>query len=84
MLSGEKATGLRDHFAPVSHPLVRPPYVSTCVCVCVCVQVSPDFKARVMSVLEQGSFSESRASKMSQEDLLALLAAFNAQGIHFV
>ncbi len=47
-------------------------------------KVSPEFKAKVGAILQEGGFQESRASKMSQEELLALLAAFNAGGIHFV
>jgi len=50
---------------------------------CVC-QVSPEFKTKVMEVLTKGGFENMRSSKMSQDELLALLAAFNAAGIHFV
>ncbi|KAL6762259.1 dimethyladenosine transferase [Haematococcus lacustris] len=46
-------------------------------------KVSPEFKARVMTLLTEGGFEERRSSKMSQDELLALLAAFNAAGIHF-
>ncbi len=45
--------------------------------------MSPEFKAKVMGILKQGSFEDRRSSKMSQEEMLALLAAFNAAGIHF-
>jgi 18S rRNA (adenine1779-N6/adenine1780-N6)-dimethyltransferase len=45
--------------------------------------VSPEFKAKILALLRDGGFEELRASKMSQEELLALLAAFNAAGVHF-
>lgn len=47
------------------------------------LQVSPEFKAKILALLRDGGFEELRASKMSQEELLALLAAFNAAGVHF-
>ncbi|KAF5827264.1 S-adenosyl-L-methionine-dependent methyltransferase [Dunaliella salina] len=47
-------------------------------------KVSPEFKAKVMHVLTTGGFENMRSSKMSQDELLALLAAFNSAGIHFV
>lgn len=47
------------------------------------LQVSPEFKAKVMQLLTAGGFEEQRSSKMGQEELLALLAAFNTAGIHF-
>ena len=34
-------------------------------------------------VLESNSFEQMRASKMSQDDFLLLLATFNEKGIHF-
>mmetsp|Transcript_16639 Transcript_16639/g.28561 ORF Transcript_16639/g.28561 Transcript_16639/m.28561 type:complete len:376 (+) Transcript_16639:46-1173(+) len=46
-------------------------------------KVSPEFKAKVIAMLTAGKFDEMRASKMSQEEVLALLAAFNSIGIHF-
>jgi hypothetical protein len=48
------------------------------------LQVSPEFKAKVMEILSAGNYENLRSSKMSQDELLALLAAFNAHGIHFV
>jgi 18S rRNA (adenine1779-N6/adenine1780-N6)-dimethyltransferase len=54
------------------------------MCVCVCVQVTPEFKTKVLQVLTAGGFENMRSSKMSQDELLAMLAAFNADGIHFV
>ncbi len=47
-------------------------------------KVSPGFKDKVMALLESNGFDQLRSSKMSQEEFLQLLAAFNAQGIHFV
>lgn len=47
-------------------------------------QVTPEFKAKVLEVLARGEFDGMRSSKMSQDELLALLAAFNQAGIHFV
>jgi 18S rRNA (adenine1779-N6/adenine1780-N6)-dimethyltransferase len=43
----------------------------------------PVMKAIVEEVLSQDDFAEKRAAKMDQDDFLALLAAFNARGIHF-
>ena len=37
----------------------------------------------VEEVLESNSFEQMRASKMSQDDFLLLLATFNEKGIHF-
>jgi len=48
------------------------------------LQVTPEFKAKVMAVLKAGGFENMRSSKMSQDELLGLLAAFNSAGIHFV
>jgi 18S rRNA (adenine1779-N6/adenine1780-N6)-dimethyltransferase len=42
-----------------------------------------EFKDKVMAVLEGVGHAESRSAKMSQEDFMSLLAAFNAAGIHF-
>ena len=53
-------------------------------CLSALPQVSPEFKAKVMEILSTGNFENLRSSKMSQDELLALLAAFNAHGIHFV
>ena len=47
------------------------------------LQVSPEFKAKVMDMLTQHGFDQLRSSKMAQEEFLRLLAAFNADGIHF-
>lgn len=44
---------------------------------------SEEFRARVARVVESSGFEQSRASKMSQDEFLALLAHFNASGIHF-
>ncbi len=41
------------------------------------------FKEKVLEVLEDGGFMEKRAAKMTQDEFLQLLAAFNADGIHF-
>ena len=41
------------------------------------------FKEKVLQVLESGNFGDKRASKMSQDEFLQLLAAFNQAGIHF-
>ena len=35
------------------------------------------------TVVESSGFDQRRASKMSQDEFLALLAHFNAAGIHF-
>lgn len=44
----------------------------------------PEFKDKVLGVLQQCGLEEARSAKLAQEDFLALLAAFNAAGIHFV
>ena len=36
-----------------------------------------------MDMLTQQGFDQLRSSKMAQEEFLRLLAAFNADGIHF-
>lgn len=45
---------------------------------------SEEFKELVMGVLKKGGFDEWRAAKLGQDDFLALLAAFNSAGVHFV
>lgn len=46
-------------------------------------KASDEFKAKVMRILEKNDFAEKRASKMSQDDFMQLLADFNEQGVHF-
>lgn len=46
-------------------------------------KASEEFKNKVMKILENGNFAEMRASKMSQDDFLRLLADFNQAGVHF-
>ena len=46
-------------------------------------RVSEEFRARVARVVESSGFEQARASKMSQDEFLALLAHINAAGIHF-
>jgi 18S rRNA (adenine1779-N6/adenine1780-N6)-dimethyltransferase len=46
-------------------------------------KVSPEFKDLVQRVLVDGGFDQMRASKMSQEEFIRMLACFNAVGIHF-
>jgi 18S rRNA (adenine1779-N6/adenine1780-N6)-dimethyltransferase len=41
------------------------------------------FKEKVLEVLDEGGFMEKRAAKMTQDEFLQLLAAFNSDGIHF-
>ncbi|KAG7672625.1 hypothetical protein Ndes2526B_g08848 [Nannochloris sp. 'desiccata'] len=41
------------------------------------------FKEKVLDVLDSGDFMDKRAAKMTQDEFLQLLAAFNADGIHF-
>lgn len=43
----------------------------------------PEMKATVESVLAETGYSEKRAAKMDINDFMAVLAAFNARGIHF-
>ncbi|KAJ8114930.1 hypothetical protein ONZ43_g4785 [Nemania bipapillata] len=40
-------------------------------------------KEKVRKVLEETQLAESRSAKMHENDFLSLLAAFNAEGIHF-
>lgn len=42
-----------------------------------------DIKEQVLAVLDELDMSDKRASKMSQEDFLTLLHAFNQKGFHF-
>lgn len=44
---------------------------------------SEAFKVKVLKVLEDVGMADKRAAKLGQNDFLTLLAAFNAQGIHF-
>lgn len=44
---------------------------------------SEAFKAKVLKVLEDSGMADKRAAKLGQNDFLTLLAAFNAEGIHF-
>ena len=46
-------------------------------------KASDAFKSKVMGILETSGFAEKRASKMSQDEFLQLLAEFNKSGIHF-
>ena len=46
-------------------------------------RASEGFKEQVLEVLQRHGFLERRGAKMSQDDFLQLLAAFNAVGIHF-
>lgn len=46
-------------------------------------KASEEFKSLVVRVLEDGGFQDRRASKMSQDEFLQLLAAFNSADIHF-
>lgn len=43
----------------------------------------PEFKEKVLQVLKDNDFEERRSAKCTQEDLLHLLACFNAADIHF-
>lgn len=43
----------------------------------------PDMKEIVENVLQRENYSDHRAARMDINDFLCLLAAFNAQGIHF-
>ncbi len=47
------------------------------------VEATFDVKERVMAIVEGAGLSESRASKMDQDDFLTLLVAFNEAGFHF-
>lgn len=42
-----------------------------------------EMRARVQGVLESAGYADARAAKMTQDDMLTLLAAFNAAGVHF-
>ncbi len=44
----------------------------------------PDFGEKIASVLSTGGFGEMRSAKMSIDQFMELLAAFNENGIHFV
>jgi len=46
-------------------------------------RVSVEFKGLIAGVLERNGFDQMRPAKMTQDDFLRLLAAFNAEGIHF-
>ena len=40
-------------------------------------------RAQVVDILQQNDFEDARVAKMGQDDILRLLACFNAAGIHF-
>jgi len=42
-----------------------------------------DFKSKILNILIEAGYENKRGSKLSQEELLHLLALFNARGIHF-
>lgn len=42
-----------------------------------------DLKTKVLAILENQNFSESRSGKLDLDDFLKLLVAFNKEGIHF-
>ena len=46
-------------------------------------KASEGFKEQVMGVLTEAGYADKRSAKLSQDDFLRLLAAFNAAGIHF-
>jgi 18S rRNA (adenine1779-N6/adenine1780-N6)-dimethyltransferase len=41
------------------------------------------FKAKLMSILEKIGYAEKRSSKLSLDDYLKMLYAFNQAGVHF-
>ncbi|KAJ1895651.1 Dimethyladenosine transferase [Kickxella alabastrina] len=49
------------------------------------LMIEPDFdiKSKVLGVLEQLSFSDTRAAKMDGVDFLRMLSAFHDANIHF-
>ena len=44
---------------------------------------SEEFKQLVESILQEHGFASLRSAKLSLDDFLRLLAAFNEKGIHF-
>ncbi|KDD73262.1 hypothetical protein H632_c2369p0, partial [Helicosporidium sp. ATCC 50920] len=46
-------------------------------------RASEAFKTLVLEILRGGDFEQRRASKLTQDEFLALLAAFNSRGVHF-
>jgi hypothetical protein len=40
-------------------------------------------RTQVLGILQQNDFEDARVAKMGQDDILRLLACFNAAGIHF-
>ena len=42
-----------------------------------------EFKEAVLAILREAGYEDARSAKLAQEDFLALLARFNAAGIHF-
>ena len=44
---------------------------------------SEEFKQLVESILQEHGFASLRSAKLSLDDFLRLLAAFNGKGIHF-
>lgn len=46
-------------------------------------KVSEEFRQKVLGILQHNGFEDARVAKMGQDDILRLLACFNAAGIHF-
>ena len=44
---------------------------------------SQEFKSKILALLEESGFADKRSAKLSQDEFMQLLAAFNSRGIHF-
>ena len=44
---------------------------------------SQKFKDKILALLEESGFADKRSAKLSQDEFMQLLAAFNSRGIHF-
>jgi 18S rRNA (adenine1779-N6/adenine1780-N6)-dimethyltransferase len=44
---------------------------------------SQHFKSKILALLDESGFADKRSAKLSQDEFMQLLAAFNSRGIHF-
>lgn len=58
---------------------MQPPAGALALPAAACWHLSPSLPTHV----QEHGFAEKRSAKLSQDDFLQLLAAFNAAGIHF-
>lgn len=61
---------------------VQADYLQTEMCCPAAAEIRATL-SQVLGILQQNGFEDARVAKMGQDDILRLLACFNAAGIHF-